>query len=436
MTITALPESFNQFRVPLFPAQRARRQAGAFDLGRVLSAGRQPSRGLRIAVIGNYMPRLCGIATFTTRIHEALSDDFPGIATDIYAMVDAGRSYHFPPAVTRTIAQQDRESYRAAGRAIKARGSDIVWVQHEFGIFGGPAGSYLLDLLDQTDAPVAVTLHTVLDEPTPDQRVVMSRLTKRTTLFIVMAERARTILMATYGVPAAQVAVIPHGVPDRPYVEPSVARQRSAIEDRKTILTFGLLSPDKGIETMIRAMPRILSRNPEMLYRVVGATHPHLVAHEGEAYRERLEELAETLGVAHAVRWENRFVDEAELLEQLAAADIYVTPYRNPAQITSGTLAYAAGLGKPIIATPYVHASELLAGGRGMIVDFGDVTALAETIASLLNDDLTRDRMARAIYAHARGMTWHCMVERVMERFEAIVHHKAETISAAMSTPC
>lgn len=433
MTISALPRSLKQFQVPLFPAPRATRQARTLAIDPVLSAGPQPRQSIRIALIGNYLPRLCGIATFTTRIHEALRDDFPGSATDIYAMIDAGRSYHFPPAVTRTIAQQDRESYRAAGRAIKTRGSDIVWVQHEFGIFGGPAGSYLLDLLDQTDAPVAVTLHTVLAEPTPDQRVVMSRLTQRATLFIVMAERARTILMRTYGVPAAQVAVIPHGVPDRPYVECSVARQRSAIEDRKTILTFGLLSPDKGIETMIRAMPRILLRNPDVLYRVVGATHPHLVAHEGEVYRERLEELAETLGVTHAVRWENRFVDEAELLEQLAAADIYVTPYRNPAQITSGTLAYAAGLGKPIIATPYVHATELLARGRGMIVDFDDVMALEETVVSLLNDDLTRDRMARAIYAHSRGMTWHCMVERVMEHFEAIVHPETISLLAAVS---
>lgn len=433
MTISALPRSLNQFQVPLFPAHRATRQARTLAIDPGLSAGPQPPQSIRIALIGNYLPRLCGIATFTTRIHEALRDVFPGSSIDIYAMVDPGRSYHFPPAVIRTIDQQDPESYRAAGRAVKARRSDIIWVQHEFGIFGGPAGSYLLDLLDQTDAPVAVTLHTVLAEPTPDQRVVMSRLTKRATLFIVMAERARTILMRTYGVPAAQVAVISHGVPDRPYLEPSVARQRNAIEDRKTILTFGLLSPDKGIETMIRAMPRILSRNPDVLYRVVGATHPHLVAHEGEVYRERLEELAETLGVTHAVRWENRFVDEAELLEQLAAADIYVTPYRNPAQITSGTLAYAAGLGKPIIATPYVHATELLARGRGMIVDFDDVMALEETVVSLLNDDLTRDRMARAIYAHSRGMTWHRMVERVMEHFEAIVHPETISLLAAVS---
>lgn len=419
MTINAMPQTRDQFRVPLFPAPRE-------------AAGRKPPLSVRIALIGNYLPRLCGIATFTTRIHEALREVMPMGATDVYAMVDPGRSYRFPSTVTGTIAQQDRESYRAAGRAIQARRSDILWVQHEFGIFGGPAGNYLFDLLDQTDAPVAITLHTVLTNPTPDQRLVMDRLTNRAAIIIVMADRARTILTQTYDVPAAKITVISHGVPDRPYVEPSVARRRSAIEDRRTILTFGLLSPDKGIETMIRAMPRILSRNPGVLYRVLGATHPHLVAHEGEAYRERLQTLAATLGVSNALRWENRFVDEAELLDQLAAADIYVTPYRNPAQITSGTLAYAAGLGKPIIATPYVHATELLAGGRGRIIEFDDVSALAETVGSLLNDDLTRDHMARAIYAHSRRMTWHCMVERVMERFEAIVHPETEILLVAV----
>jgi glycosyltransferase involved in cell wall biosynthesis len=433
MTISAKPQSPDQFQVPLFPAQRAVRQAGAPAVGSMLLAGRRPPQSIRIALIGNYLPRLCGIATFTTRVDEALREGFPKVATDVYAMVDAGRSYRFPSTVIGTIAEQDRDSYRAAGRAIKARGSDVLWVQHEFGIFGGPAGSYLLDLLDETDVPVAVTLHTVLTDPTSDQRLVMDGLRSRAELIIVMAEHARTILMQTYDVPAARIAVIPHGVPDRPFVEPSDARRRSAIEDRRTILTFGLLSPDKGIETMIRAMPRILSRNPDVLYRVLGATHPHLVAHEGEAYRERLQKLAATLGVSNAIRWENRFVDETELLDQLAAADIYVSPYRNPAQITSGTLAYAAGLGKPIIATPNVHATELLAGGRGRIFDFDDVSALAEIVGSLLDDELTRDRMARAIYAHSRGMTWHCMVERVMERFEAIVHPETEGLLAAVS---
>lgn len=426
--ISAMPDSRDQFRVPLCPEQPAVRRHQTSAVGRSLDADRPSRPSIRIALIGNYLPRLCGIATFTTRIHEALREAFPMVSTDVYAMVDAGRSYRFPSTVTGTIAEQDRESYRAAGRAINTRGSDILWVQHEFGIFGGPAGSHLFDLLDETDAPVAITLHTVLTDPTSDQRFVMDRLRSRADLIIVMAEHARTTLMRIYHIPAAKIAVIPHGVPDRPYVEPSVARRGSAIEDRRTILTFGLLSPDKGIETMIRAMPRILSRNPDVLYRVLGATHPHLVAHEGEAYRERLQKLAATVGVSKALRWENRFVAEAELLDQLAAADIYVTPYRNPAQITSGTLAYAAGLGKPIIATPYVHATELLAHGRGRIFAFDDVSALAETVDSLLNDDLSRDRLARAIYAYSRSMTWYCMVERMMKHSAAIIHHDTDYI--------
>lgn len=433
MTISAVPQSRDQDQYPLSQNLRGVPHDRAPTVRSVRIVSSKTTQSLSIALIGGYLPRLCGIATFTTWIDEALREVFPTSTTDVYAMVDAGRIYRFPSAAVNTIAQQDRESYRAAGRAIQARGVDILWVQHEFGIFGGQAGIYLLDLLDETDAPVAITLHTVLSDPTPEQRVVMDHLNRRAALIIVMAEQARMILMTTYGVPSARISVIPHGVPDRPYVKPSDARRRNAIADRRTILTFGLLSPDKGIETMIRAMPRILSRNPDVVYLVLGATHPHLVAREGETYRNWLKKLAEELGVSNALRWENRFVEEAELLNQLAAADIYVTPYRNAAQITSGTLAYAAGLGKPIIATPYVHAAELLAGGRGMIFDFDNVSALAECVGYLLDDDLRRERMARSIYAHSRSMTWHCMAERVMERFRSIVQPEAESLLEAMN---
>jgi glycosyltransferase involved in cell wall biosynthesis len=255
MTISAVPQSRGQVRVPLFQNLRGLPNDGVPLVRPVRLVSSKTRQSVSIALIGGYLPRLCGIATFTTWINEALREVFPTCATDVYAMVDAGETYCFPPAVVGTIAQQDRESYRAAGRAIQARGNDIIWVQHEFGIFGGPAGIYLLDLLDQTDAPVVVTLHTVLADPTPEQRLVMERLKGRAALIIVMAEQARTILLETYGILETKIAVIPHGVPDRLYVEPSIARRRSEIEDRRTILTFGLLSPDKGIETVIRAMP-------------------------------------------------------------------------------------------------------------------------------------------------------------------------------------
>lgn len=390
--------------------------------------GGQPRR---IALIGNFLPRLCGIATFTTHVHGALTGLPAGPEVDVYAMVDGGRSYDFPPAVALAIDQEDRDGYRRAARRIEARDVDLVWVQHEYGIFGGTAGEYLLDLLDAVSAPVAATLHTVLESPNADQRRVLERLADRADLLIVMAERARTLLQRVYGVPAAKVAVIEHGVPDRGYVAPAAARRCFGAEDRKTVMTFGLLSPDKGIETMIRAMPAIVEHCPEIIYRIVGATHPHLVAHEGERHRESLQALARELGVDAHLRWENRFLDEEALLDRLAMADIYVTPYRNPQQITSGTLSYAAALGKPIVSTPYVHATELLAEGRGMLVGFDDVGAMAEAITTLLTDERRRERLAVRAHAHGRALTWSRMAERAMDRFAAVCVPAAPAAGAA-----
>ena len=379
------------------------------------SAGEQLPR--RIALIGNFLPRLCGLATFTTHVHHALATAYPAPRVDVYAMVDPGRRYDFPRAVAMAIDQEDRAAYRAAAARIDASAMDLIWVQHEYGIYGGPAGEYLLDLLDTVDAPVVATLHTVLETPDPDQRRVLERLASRASLLVVMADHARALLERVYEVPASKIAVIEHGVPDRAFEPPLLARQRLGVVDRKTIMTFGLLSPGKGIETMIRAMPAILARCPEALYRVVGATHPHLVAHEGERYRDMLQTMAQDLGVDRHVLWEGRFLDEAELLDRLAMADVYVTPYRNPQQITSGTLAYASALGKPIVSTPYVHARELLANGRGLLVGFDDVAATAEAIGTLLSGDALRERLAARAYAHGRGLTWSHMVRRTLQRF-------------------
>ncbi|GAA0316524.1 hypothetical protein GCM10009087_28690 [Sphingomonas oligophenolica] len=384
----------------------------------------------RIALIGNFLPRLCGIATFTTHVFEALRAEHPRTAVDVYAMVDPGRRYAFPSTVTATIDQEDRASYRAAASSIEASGARIIWVQHEYGIFGGPAGDYLLDLLDDVSAPVALTLHTVLEAPNADQRRVLERLIARASLLIVMAERARATLQHVYGAPLAKIALIEHGVPDRDYVEPSAARHRFGMDDRKTILTFGLLSPDKGIETMIRAMPHILERCPEAQYHIVGATHPHLIAHEGERYRESLQALARELGVEAHLRWENRFLDEDELLDRISAADVYVTPYLNPQQITSGTLSYAAALGKPVVATPYVHATELLAHGRGLLVDFDDSAAMADAVGDLLVDDGLRAALAARVYAHGRTMSWARLANRAMARFDTLAQARPAPGSA------
>lgn len=370
----------------------------------------------RIALIGNFLPRLCGLATFTTHVHGALAASRSAPRVDVYAMVDPGRRYDFPAAVTMAVDQENRDAYRVAARRINASAADLVWVQHEYGIYGGPAGAYLLDLLDAVSAPVIATLHTVLETPDPDQRRVLERLASRASLLVVMADHARSLLERVYGVPGDRIAVIEHGVPDREFVMPSVARRRFGIPDRKTIMTFGLLSPGKGIEAMIQAMPAILARSPEAVYRVIGATHPHLVAHEGERYRDMLKTMARDLGVDRNVLWEECFLDEADLLDRLAMADVYVTPYRNAQQITSGTLSYASALGKPIVATPYVHATELLAEGRGVLVSFGEVEQLADAVGTLLAEDDLRRRMAVRAYAHGRALTWGRMVHRTLEQ--------------------
>lgn len=382
---------------------------------------RSASRIRRIALIGNALPRRCGLATYTSHVFDALREAVPEIAIDHYAMIDPGGRYAFPQSVCATIAQEEPAAYRAAAARIARSGADLIWVQHEFGIYGGAAGEYLFDLIGAVDLPVAVTLHTVLERPNEDERRVMNRLSDRAALLIVMAGRARDILIDTYGVQASRIAVIPHGAPDRPRIAPAAMRHLLGHEDRKTILTFGLLSPGKGLETMIEAMPAILERCPEALYRIVGATHPHLVAHQGEAYRESLMALAERLGVAPHLRWEPRFLEEDALLDRITAADVYVTPYGNPAQITSGTLAYAFALGKPIVSTPYVHAAELLGSGLGRLVDFGDVEATAEAVGSWLADDDARNAVAARAWHAGRTTTWSHMSARSVVRLEDLL---------------
>lgn len=371
----------------------------------------------RIALLGNFLPRLCGLATYTTHVHDALRRCLPDAIVDVYAMVDPGQSYVFPATVTGAIDQEDRESYRTAARRIEASGADMLWVQHEFGIYGGPAGRHLLELIDRVDMPVRVTLHTVLEEPNDDQRIVMDRLIARADTLVVMARKGREILSRVYDVEPSRILVTPHGVPDRPYLSPDSVKYRFDMAGRKTVLTFGLLSPGKGIETMISALPVIAAHCPEVLYVVLGATHPHLVARQGERYRAELQALARRLGVERHVRFVDGFIAEEELIDRLAAADVYVTPYLNPAQITSGTLAYAVGLGKPVVSTPYVHAAELLADGHGRLVGFGDVVGLARAVTGLLLDDKARQRLSARAYRLGRSMTWDHVTATALDRF-------------------
>lgn len=383
-----------------------------------------------IALLGNFPPRRCGIATFTADVYEALAGRFPDLTVDVYAMDDAGGPYAYPPAVTASIAEDDSAAYREAAARIQASGAQMLWVQHEYGIFGGRAGDHLLAMLDALTIPVAVTLHTVLAEPSPDQKRVMEALVSRASRLIVMAERGRDILIQTYRATPERIAVIPHGVPDRPLTDPEAMKALLGLEGREVLLTFGLLSPGKGVETMIEALPAIVARHPRALYVVLGASHPHLVAREGEAYRDRLRALAEKKGVAGHVKWIDAFLDAEDLFDYLRATDIYVTPYLGAQQMTSGTLAYAVGLGVPVVSTPYVHAAELLRGGHGRLVGFGDSSGFAAAINGLLDDRDERERMRRANHALGRSMIWPRLAEAALETLADAVFeapHAVET---------
>ncbi|MGQ0661679.1 glycosyltransferase family 4 protein [Sphingosinicella sp.] len=393
--------------------------------------------GLRhIALLGNFPPRRCGIATFTADVRSALAGRFPNLAVDVFAMDDGSGPYDYSDAVSTSIPEEDPAAYRAAAQRIEASGAQLLWIQHEYGIFGGPAGAHLLALLDVLTIPVAVTLHTVLARPDANQRRVMQALVRRADRLFVMAERGREILAETYGARPGQVRVIPHGVPDRPLTDSAPMKARLGFSGRKLLLTFGLLSPGKGIETMIEALPAIVTRHPDVLYVVLGASHPHLVARQGEAYRERLAELAGARGVADHVRFVDEFVETERLLDFLEAADIYVTPYLGAQQMTSGTLAYAVGMGKPVVSTPYVHAAELLARGHGRLVGFGDSAGFSAAINALLDNGDERERMARANHALGRAMLWPRLAEAAVAEmttiFEAGPRPAAEPVPPAM----
>lgn len=374
-----------------------------------------------LAMIGNFLPRQCGLATFTTDVWQAMRDRFPDVQVDVYAMDDHPGRYAYPPAVTGTIPQQDLSAYLSTARTIEASGAQAIWVQHEYGIYGGAAGEHLLALLDRTTLPVIVTLHTVLEKPNADERRVLEGLLRRAAKVVVMAERGRDILRRVYGVSPRQVAMIPHGVPDRPFVDPETLKPHFGWEGRDVVLTFGLLAPGKGIETIVEALPAVAERHPNLLYVVLGATHPNLVAHEGEAYRDRLKALAADLGVADNVAFIDGFVEHERLIDYLQAADIYATPYLNPAQITSGTLSYAVGVGKAVVSTPYVHATEILADGHGVLVDFRDVAAFAREIDRLLTSARDRSRLAQRAYDRGRTMIWPRLAEAMLHETEVAV---------------
>jgi glycosyltransferase involved in cell wall biosynthesis len=384
----------------------------ARDENAVARRGRAPFRHL--ALIGNALPRKCGLATYTCHVADALRALYSDMKLDHYAM-DDGSGVFYPNSVI-TIDAESLDAYHAAAKRIEASGAKAIWLQHEYGIFGGIAGSHILELIAATDLPLILTLHTVLDQPSEEQEVVLKRLVARADRTIVMSATGADILKRRYGVSSDRLRIIPHGVPDRPQRDPDELKPRFGWEGRKVLMTFGLLAPDKGIRHMIEAMPAIVAKHPELLYEVVGATHPNQVRIDGERHRRMLMDRARELGVEDHVRFVDRFVEQEELLDMLQAADIYVTPYLNMAQVTSGTLSYAVAVGKPVIATPYVHAREILGDGHGVIVPPADAEALASATIDLLEDDSMRQALGMSAYRRGRSMVWPQVVEQSLER--------------------
>ncbi len=402
------------------PARFAAPAAGADVRSIYRPLGHNPAPARRIALIGTYTPRKCGIATFTSDVFDKLAQYHPDVTVDVYALDDPAQSLDYG-AIAGTIRHDDPAAYRAAAEAINASGVDAVWLQHEYGIFGGPDGSMVLDFVERLAAPLILTPHTVLTEPSDSQRAILETLVARASRIMVMSRHSRDLLEQRYGAPAEILQIIPHGAPDRPFGRSEGFKERQGLAGQNVLMTFGLLGPGKGLERVIEAMPAIVAQHPDTLYRIVGATHPNLVAHEGEAYRERLQARAAELGVAEHIRWENRFVETDELLDQLEACDIYVTPYFNLQQSTSGTLSYAVALGKAVVSTPYLHAKELLAGGAGVLIEPDSAPAIAAAVNALLDDRAELLALQRRAYAKGRQTIWPRFADGAAALIEAAV---------------
>jgi polysaccharide biosynthesis protein PslF len=381
-------------------------------------------RPLSVAFVATCPPRQCGIATFTADLAKAVKAADPTVRISWAAINDADGIYPYGPEVRWRIRQGRRDSYREAAEQLNASRVDVVSLQHEFGLYGLWGETFVDHLepfLETLKKPLVTTLHTVRPEPMPSEREAIALLGRHSRAVVAMANVACDLLVEKYGLDPDVVRVIPHGVPP---VEPRGRRrmkERLGLKGRTIISTFGLVDPRKGLEYMIRAMERVVERHPNALYMIVGKTHPELVRRAGEAYRRELSELIESRGLDGHVAFVNQYLTQREIVDYLLASDVYVTPYLDPNQITSGTLAYALGAGKAVVSTPYLHASETLADGRGVLVGFRDADALAEAVLRILDDpDYKRDLEQRA-YAYGHEMAWPNVGRRMLDLFRAVV---------------
>ena len=379
---------------------------------------KEHSKVRKVAFLGDYLPRKCGIATFTSDLLTSVAAAHPQSQCLAVAVTDIKGGYEYPEVVRFEIEEQDLPSYLRAADFLNISNVDIVCLQHEFGIFGGPAGGHILALLRELRMPIITTLHTVLREPRIEQRRVMQELISLSTRLVVMVERGRQMLQEIYQALPSKIDLIPHGIPDVGFVDPTYFKDQFGVEGKVVLLTFGLLSPNKGIEFVLNALPEILAEFPEVVYIVLGATHPNELREHGEAYRLSLEILAKKNKIEKNVIFYNRFVDLENLKEFIGAADLYITPYLNEAQITSGTLAYTFGAGKAVVSTPYWHATELLAGDQGVLVPFANAAVIAREVIGLLRDDPRRHAMRKSAYRLGREMVWSNVAQMYMRSFE------------------
>ena len=360
-----------------------------------------------IAVIGNHLPRLCGIATFTTDLCNALAAELPNPENVIaLAMDDVPGGYPYPDRVGFEIRDNMPADYLRAAEYLHVKEIEVAILQHEYGIYGGQCGANMFQLLENLRIPILTTLHTVLSDPSANEKAIVLKLSKISARLIVMSQVARGILMEVYQIPDDKITIIPHGIPDVPFVDPCFYKEQFGLETRKVILTFGLLSPGKGLETMLNAMVHVVERHPDAIYVILGATHPHVLRDTGEKYRHELQQKTHLLGLENHVLFYNQFLDLRSLLRFISTADIFVTPYPSKDQIVSGTLSYAMGAGKAVVSTPYLYAEEQLADGRGIIVPFNGPEAMGKAVADLLSSDSLRNSMRKQAYQYCRPMVW------------------------------
>ena len=385
-----------------------------------------------VAFIGSYSPRQCGIATFMTDLSKAIREQNPDLNCFIVPVNDTEEGYDYPAEVRFEIQEQNIDSYRTAADFLNINGVDLVCLQHEYGIYGGTAGSHILALLRELRMPVVTTFHTVLKDPDTYQRKMLTEIARLSDRVVVMSQIAVDFLKDIYEIPAEKIDLIHHGIPDIPFVDPHFYKDQFGVEGKPLLLTFGLLSANKGIENVINALPKILEKYPNLVYFVVGATHPNVLRNEGEDYRLRLRYMARQKGVNDHLIFYNRFVSMKELIEFIGATDIYITPYLNQAQIVSGTLAYTVGAGKPVISTPYWYAEELLADGRGILVPFADSEAIAEQVIYLLDHEAERHAMRKKAYIFGREMIWPVSAQHYIDTFESA--SRADALSPRQAT--